>query len=107
MVVARTSGGEIAFLPGHEAFLGALMHGGLKDSGHPGASANSTTVAQIVDGLWRWWEGDFLKAAAALGAAEAGFGALTQYPGQLAAIEATLEDARARARGTLVGAVHR
>jgi hypothetical protein len=87
-----------------EALLGALIHRGLKDSGQPGATANGTTVAQIVEGLSRWWEGDFAKAAAALGAAQPGFGALTQYPGQLAAIEATLDDARARAQAALVEA---
>ena len=88
-----------------EALLGALMHRGLKDSGQPGATANDTTVAQIVEGLYRWWEGDFAEAAAALDAAQAGFGALTQYPGQLAAVEATLNDARARVQGALMGAV--
>ena len=88
-----------------EALLGALMHRGLKDSGQPGATANDTTVAQIVEGLYRWWEGDFAEAAAALSAAHSGFGALTQYPGQLAAIEATLDDARARAQGALMEAV--
>jgi hypothetical protein len=80
-----------------EALLGALMHRGLKDSGRPEAAANVTTVAQVVEGLYRWWEGDFAGAVNALGAAEAGFGALTQYSGQLAAIEATLDHARAQA----------
>ena len=82
-----------------EALLSALTHRGFK-SWATGAAAIDTTVAQIVDGLYFWWEGDFAKAAAALGAVQAGFGALTQYPGQLAAIERTLDDARARAHAT-------
>jgi hypothetical protein len=80
------------------ALLGALTHRGLKTNSLPGAEANSTTVAQVVDGLYRWWEGDYAGAVNALGEAQAGFEALTQYSGQLAAIEATLQDARARVR---------
>ena len=77
-----------------EALLGALLHRGLKDSGQPGASENGTTVTHIVDGLSRWWDGDYAGAAGALEAAQAGFRALTQYPDHLVAIEATLADAQ-------------
>jgi hypothetical protein len=83
-----------------EALLATLLAPGLEDSGLPGSQANSATVAAIIDGLYRWWECDYTGAADVLRGAHAGFGALTQYTGQLGAVEETLIDAEWRAGTT-------
>ena len=79
-----------------EALLTALVSRGLKDSGRPGSAANGQTIAMIVDGLHRWWEGDYGSAAKALGDVAGRFGALSEYAGQVGAIEETLIDAEWR-----------
>jgi F-type H+-transporting ATPase subunit epsilon len=97
MVVARTSGGEIAFLPGHEAFLGALrtaklrviqgdtevvaaVHGGFIEAGPKGVTVLSD-VAELAEQV------DVVRARTALEAAEA-------------RLRADAEDAEARAAHT-------